>query len=507
MASSRSSILGLVVVAGLVLALALPSLAGADGGPILSDPELWAMIDEGQQIAVVHLQQDGTCQVDLFVSMADRSGQSHEVTFFLPLGIEAGDFGVVEETSLDFDRALTEPLEAQLKEESQREAAYRDGVRAALLLGTLTTHAGWLSPAALPLLLDSRPVSDVIVAGLLASFETPNSQVAIYDVNSETDLQALIETTGLDPKVKETLLALQGQQIAVVKLQTQPVSAKEESAYLWGPKGQPGIHLGWRSTLVPHSAGATYSYPLGTGKAWASPIELTRVYVVSPPELDFTVEYPQLGEDLSGLGGERYGELAWKIDDAERPAFAVEEAYGEFGHIWRATYVKSNSAQDLVVTSLPGASRGVQRAMRHAGVRRVIEPLTWFLAPLAGLLVWVTSWRVVMPRWLGVPYRWRQGKLYGDALLWAVLYASTSFAALVFVGLEAMHLCVLIAASPLLMLVLLGLVNAFLYVRWKAHRLQVTRGRAFGAYMLTVLMANVLYLAFAAGYSALVGAI
>ena len=40
MDSSRSSIFVLFAVAGLVLLLVLPSLADADGGPILPDPEL-----------------------------------------------------------------------------------------------------------------------------------------------------------------------------------------------------------------------------------------------------------------------------------------------------------------------------------------------------------------------------------------------------------------------------------------------------------------------------------
>jgi len=51
----------------------------------------------------------------------------------------------------------------------------------------------------------------------------------VYDLNSKTDLPALIETSGLDPQVKATLAALQGQQIAVVKLRTQPVNAEGES--------------------------------------------------------------------------------------------------------------------------------------------------------------------------------------------------------------------------------------------------------------------------------------
>jgi len=508
---SRGSTLGLVAVAGLVLLLVLPSLADADGGPILSDPELWAMIEEGQQIAVVHLQQDGTCQVDLFVSMVDRSGQSHEVTFFLPLGIEAGDFGVVEETSLAFDEALTEPIEAQLKAESQREADYQDRLRVALLLGTLPTHAGWIWPGALLSLWGGWGMGAMAP---VATFETPSSQVAIYDIDAETDLQALIETTGLDPKVKETLAALQGQQIAVIKLLTQPVSAEGESEFRWESTGQPGIHLGWRSTLIPHPTGATYNYPLGTGKAWASPIELTRVYVASPPELDFTVEYPQLGQDLSGLAETSYYRLAWEVEDTQSPAFAVNEAYGVFGHIWRAIYVKSNSAQDLVVTSLPGPGQELQQAIRQARVQGVIAALTWPIGPLAGLAAWVTAWRVVMRRRLGVPYHWREGKLYRDALTWAGLYLITTLAALLPAGLVLALgglfwplYWLWVVAIPLVIVAALGLVNAFLYARWKAEKLQVTRGRALGAYLLAVLMANVLYVAFAVGYSAIVGAI
>jgi len=511
MHSKRRSMFVLPTIAGLAFLLALPPPACADGGPILSDPELWAMIDEGQQIAVVHLQQGGTAKVDLFISMADRSGQSHEVTFFLPLGVQAGDLSVVEETSLAFDEALTEPIEAQLKADMRREAEYKERVRVSLLLGTVATNAAWSWLATVPFLYG---ISGMGGAAPIATFETPSSQVAIYDLDAEMDLQALIETTGLDPKVKETLAALQGQQIAVVKLQTQPVSAEEGSTYASESTGQPGIHLGWRSTLVSHPAGATYTYPLGTGQAWASPIEFTRVYVVSPPELDFGVDYPRLGADLSGIEESRSGRLAWKIDDAESPAFAVDEAYGDFGHIWRATYIKSNSGQDLVVTSLPGVSREVQRAIRQARVQGVIGALTWLVGLLAGLAAWVTGWKVVMPRRLGVPYRWREGKLYRDALTWAVLYLVINLVALVFAGLvlflgglfEPLYWLMAVVV-PLVMLAALGLANAFFYARWKAGKLQVRRGRAFGAYMLVVLMANALYLAFAAGYSAIAGAV
>jgi hypothetical protein len=242
--------------------------------------------------------------------------------------------------------------------------------------------------------------------------------------------------------------------------------------------------------------------------------------VVSPPELDITVEYRQLGDDLSGLGEERHGELVWKIDAAKSPAFAVDEAYGEFGHIWRAIYVKSNSAQDVVVTTLPELTLEMRRAIRHARVQGLlISGLTWFIAPLAGLATWLTAWRVVMRRRLAVPYHWREGKLYRDALTWAGWYLITVLVALLPAGLWLLWQrevlvwggswldFVALVSIPFVLLATLGLVNAFLYARWKAHGLQVTRGRAFAAYMLTVLMANILYVVFAVAYYAIVGAI
>ena len=509
MTSTRRSMFVLLTMVG--LALLLPAQTRADGGPILTDSELWAMIDEGQQIAVVQVQQDGTAQVDLFISLADRSGQSHEVTFFLPLGAGAADLSVVEETSLAVDLALrTDELDWKLEREAWREDSFREGVQIALLVGSLTTHAAWLSPAAV-IWLDLLPMWG-LGAEPLATFETASSQVAVYDINPDTDLQALIETTGLDPKVQETLAALQGQQIAVLKLQTQPVNADGESEDRGESTDQPGIHLAWRSTLVPHSAGSTYTYPLGTGQAWANPIELTRVYVLCPPELDFAVDYPQLGDDLSSLTVTKAEELLHAIDDTGRPAFAVDEAYGDFGHIWRAIYVMSNSAQDVVVTSLPGPSPEVERAIRRAKVREVSEPLTWYLAPLAGLLIWVTAWRVVMRHHLGVPYRWREGRLYRDALLWAGVYVLTSLVTLLTFGwgtlwARLIHLLCAVSTALPLTVVLAGLTNAWLFSRSKAKDLEVTRGRAFGAYMLTVLMGNILYFVFAVLYCVIVGAI
>ena len=145
-------------------------------------------------------------------------------------------------------------------------------------------------PLWLPIILSSCAAPPPV-----ATYETESSQVAIYGLNEDTDLEALISTTGLDPSVRETLSRLRGQQIAVVTVQTQPPSQDDGGSDR--RTGQPGIHLSWTTALTRQSAEVGYSYPLGTGASWARPIELTRVYVFAPRGIDFTVQYPELGDD------------------------------------------------------------------------------------------------------------------------------------------------------------------------------------------------------------------
>ena len=193
------------------LLLSFPPSASADGGPILSDPELWAQLEEGQQTAVVTLKSDNTVDVDLFVSLLDNSGQSHEVVFFVPLGTDAADFSVVEKTSLDFDEELIEELDEALR----KEAESKTNVWLSLLPPALLTNGGWLLVLGIPFLLSG-------CAGMQPdkTYETESSRVDIYGLDEDTDLEALINTTGLDPSVQETLSRLTGQRIAIVTLRT-----------------------------------------------------------------------------------------------------------------------------------------------------------------------------------------------------------------------------------------------------------------------------------------------
>jgi hypothetical protein len=498
------------------LLLCLPSPAIADGGPVLSDPELWAQLEEGQQTAVVTLKSDNTVDVDLFVSLLDNSGQSHEVVFFVPLGTDPMDFSVMEKTSLDFDVELIEELDEALR----KEAESKTNVWLSLLPATLLTNGGWMLALCFPLLLSG-------CAGTPSpeeTYETDSSRVDIYGLDEDTDLEALINTTGLDPSVQETLSRLTGQRIAIVTLQTQPPLPGDGDDFWYEPTGQPGIHLAWTTALVAQSDSVAYSYPLGTGSSWAHPIGLTRIYVVAPPGIDFTAQYPRLGADYSGYSGlagvpffMSYSPRPRITDHYETSAYAVDETRGDFGHIWRATYTQSNSAEDVVVSLAPsgGFLTTVRQSLRGWGIVPTI-----LLGLLIALLLWVVAWRYFMPRMLGMEYRWRDSRLWSDSLTYLGINAGVVLALAVLAGgvfllayITGFYLgtagfvAVLVVAAVLILVALFGLPSILLFVRRQRRELGVSRGRAAWAYIVVVLVANFAYLALVFGYAALAGAL
>jgi hypothetical protein len=496
------------------LLLCFPSTAIADGGPILSDPDLWAQLEEAQQTGVVTLKDDNTVDVDLFVSLLDNSGQSHEVIFFIPLGTDPTDFSVMEKTSSNFDEELTEELNKALRKEAQSK---RD-VCLSLLSPTLLINGGWMLVLCFPLLLSG-------CAGTPSpeeTYETDSSRVDIYGLDEDTDLEALINTTGLDQSVQETLSRLTGQQIAIVTLQTQQPLPGDDGSY-W-PTGEPGIHLAWTTALVPQSDTVAYSYPLGTGSSWAHPIELTRIYVVAPPGIDFTVQYPMLGTDYSGYSG-YFGfrevllypfnpPMPRIMDHYDTPAYAVDEARGDFGHIWRATYTQSNSVEDIVI-SLGSSGRFLTTVRQSLLGWGIIPPLLFGL--LIALLLWVVAWRYFMPRMLGMEYHWRESKLWRDSLVYlgintAVMLAAAAIAAACFLGFRmgpvigtVGFMAGLIVAPLVIFLVLFGVPSILFFLSRYQLRLGVSSGRAATAYIVVVLVANSAYLALAFGYAALIG--
>ena len=469
------------------LLLAFPSPARADGGPIVG-PHLWAQLKEGQQIAVVTLKDTNSAEVDLFISLLDNTGESHEVVFFVPLGVDAADFRVVEKNSVDFDEDNTEGLDSILRKNVRRQHEAIDS----LFGGTLLVNGVWLLPFWMPMLL-----SGCAAPSPEATFETDSSQVSIFGLDEDTDLEDLISTTGLNPSVQESLSRLQGQRIAVVTLQTQPQGTDAGSDGR-SRDGEPGIHLAWTTALVPGESGATYSYPLGTGDSWSHPIEMTRIYVFAPPGVDFSVHYPELGVKRSGFTRRNAPRIA---DYYQVPAYAVDEAVGDFGRIWRATYTQSNSAEDIIIVARPQSFLSkMYMSLQGAGKSSVALILGFIMA----LAFWLLGWRYLMPRLLAGSYQGSINKLLKYALIYTginivlmlpgmVLYLFWSWtgSALTFIPL----------------LILFGGVSILIFAVWHLKRLGVNTGQAIKAFVLVTLASNGAYLLFSLVYAKLTGVI
>ncbi len=467
--------------------IALPSPSRADGGPIVG-PHLWAFLKEGQQIAVITLRDTETAEVDLFISMLDSTGESHEVVFFVPLGFDPAKFDVHEQNSLTFDRYKTENWDTILHEDAERKQMAINSLFGA----TLLTNGIWLLPLWIPVILSgcAAPLPE-------ATFETDSSQVDIYGLDDNTDLEGLISTTGLDPSVRETLIRLRGQKIAVVTLQTQARGTGDGPDETRG-SGEPGIHLYWSTLLAPGETGATYAYPLGTGAAWSHPIEMTRVYVAAERGIDFSVQYPRLGVNASGRKGTREQRITSYLDVA---AYAVDEAYSEHWHVWRATYTQSNAAEDIIITVRPQSILSkIYAGMQAAGN----GPVALIIGLITALAFWLLGWRYLMPRLL------RTSSPVEISQLWAICLRYIGINLALMIPGAILYMMWSFSGSNLilaLLFILFGGVSVIIYTASRLRRLRSNRIQTIKAFVLVTLASNGAYLIVAVIYAALTGII
>ncbi len=481
-----------------------PITVKADGGPAV-DPSLFSKLKEGQQVGVVTINDLDTVSVDLFVSILDQTGESHDIVYFVPLGSKASGFSVNEEDSLSFGKSLTDHLDATIFQYQQESQEF---VRL-LFAGALMTNGAWLIPAWIPVLLTSCGEAQGPAA--LSTFTTESSQVDVFAIDENTDLNSLISTTGLDPSVTDTLERLKGQQIAVIKLRTTPASPQPPSTSGTPPTGEPGLHLSWQSATNPGKDGPTYTYPLGTGAAWANPITMTRVYVVALPNMHFEISYPKLGVNRSGMVVGAGGQYVPRIVSAgDTAAYAVDTATNELMNqrysypaaawrvnVWRATYANSNSDRDITITVKKGASMStLGQRLRNAGPFNAL----WF-GMIAAAVLWVLAWWLLMPRLLGKGITFRDllapslGFLGLGLLLFipgAFFYFVTSFANN---PLEGLYITVPLFAA------------ASLFILDRLAKLDVKGWRAIRSVALVTLASGGAYLLVAVGYASLAGAL
>ena len=155
----------------------------------------------------------------------------------MPIGKDATLFNAYEQDLFDFDKYTTSRLDQTIRES----VTTRQHAVQALFAGALLTNGAILTPLWASVLLTGcggaaqQPETTI---------QTESSEINIYGIDENTDLTALIETTGLAPSVYDTLSKLKGQRVAIVKLRTQP---KELNPKLHNTKTTPPPNPGCTS--------------------------------------------------------------------------------------------------------------------------------------------------------------------------------------------------------------------------------------------------------------------
>ena len=233
------------------------------------------------------------------------------------------------------------------------------------------------------------------------------------------------------------------------------------------------------------------------GAAWSKPIELTRVYITSPKGQDFDVQYPKLGEEHSGYSRVSGSNI---LEFIETAAYAIDEARDNSGRIWRATYTQSNPTDNVVITLKPES--GFSRV--QAAAINITQGPIYLFAFITAILVWVLAWQYIMPLFLKKDPGYTKVKWYE-----ALLYPAMNLVFIIVPG-AILYLAFLIGlAIPALaaqFLLSAGVSIGFFMIVHR-DRLGVRRGKAFLAFILTAFSSSAVYLALAAGFAFLVGAI
>ncbi len=475
------------LITGCILALALGTLLSgtgqviADGGPVAGS-SLWPHLTEGHQVAVISVKSDREAKIDLFISLLDQSQESHEIVFFLPLGLEASGFLAREKDITSFSRSATDSLDQIIR----NDATSDHNAQAVLFGGSILANGFILAPLWAPMLLSGCAGGS---AGPLAEYETASSQIDIFEISQDTNLGELVATAGLPPQVTETLKRLEGQQIAVVRMHTQPDPSAGSSSGN-SNSGERGIHFTWKASL----SDGTFAYALGTGSAWSNPVEMTRVYIVAPPGLDFDVEYPRLGSNQSGYSG-LFGQphISSSYDVA---AYAIDESRGDFGRVWRAIYTQSNSSEDIMISVHEQSWwSGVQAGFSQDPILGV-----FIFGIVLGPVLWVVSWKMLMPRLVGA----HQPRLQW---YWAFIYPAINAFWLIFPGLILFLLFIFGATlfSIFATFILFGGIGILTFWLIHGRHFTVGAGKSIRAFLAVSAAGNIAYFAAALAFAAVTG--
>jgi len=366
----------------------------ADGGFIPKEPSAYFSLREDQQIAVIDVLDRENIEVNMFLSLTDRSNTSNEVIFFLPVYEKPRGF-MVEEMGYDsFNRNYTKEYDDFIEKNTQ----WREDAKSRILL---SSGLGWMTaggPAFLSLLSWQLGVFKV-GQGMSSTdslggsrslkpdnvYVTAHSITEAYGVSSEEDLEALLSMSNISEEAKQRVRDYGASYLYLITLKTVPNPEVDSTGYKDVRMNSLGMHF----SFVTNAKQDVYAYPLGTGKKWYNTIKLTRVYVRNTRAYSVDIAYPILGQKASWHD---YYDL-----DLYETRYDVSAAEDEGHMITRITYLNSNPGDDVVVS------------IRDAGIVGYLEgvwvsiwrPFYGIVVPIALFLMPLFFWLIFYKRFLG----------------------------------------------------------------------------------------------------------
>jgi len=201
-----------------------------------------------------------------------------------------------------------------------------------------------------------------------ASIALPAGSAELYHVSNDEDLQTLLAKAGLPARYASVLHRYHTSYYAIMRLHG-PAKVLAKNAV-----STQGLHF----HFTHRTAGDNYSYtyPLGTGGAWAKPIGVTEVYATCADGYYLAAKAPTMGKMLaSNERGSEY-EYSQYAKDKLPVATASMLPQMRYPRAWHRVYYNSNPTEDITIRL----------------VRRPIDPL----------FTLVSAWRD--SEWMALPF-------------------------------------------------------------------------------------------------------
>ncbi len=248
---------------------------------------------ETDQVAVIDLAPGGVT-LDMYIGI-DRIPRGQTITYVLPFWQKPEGFTMGAMSGDDFRAQYLSSHEQTPKAQAIFEREIRRANRTAtgelpdayLTAGTLI-YAPLAPFGTIRLILFSTFGKHGYHLSPYASTTLPAGSAELYHLSTDEDLQALVAKSGLPERYAAVLRRYHTPYYAIMRLHG-PTKAPDKNALT-----SQGLHFHFTHRTTGDAY--TYTYPLGTGGAWANPIVCTEIYATCPSGYYLTARAPTLGK-------------------------------------------------------------------------------------------------------------------------------------------------------------------------------------------------------------------